>query len=189
MAAQSAVTGQNNAPFSVSLQVQQMVVVQHPERVQSLYSAVLSLLPVNPPEVHSDFLIGMVQVFKISLQKFNAGHIKVNRVLMFHIDAQFLCHFLISILKGHYSVCRMDIQGDLIASVMKPGHEPLRVREEILIPGISGPAPSILPGNVYNVPVHVHNHHGKGHSHFLKPLKQLHVALFRIFVVTAPPVS
>ena len=72
---------------------------------------------------------------------------------------------------------------------MEPFQEAFRIREEISVPGIAGPAASVFGINVYQMPVHIDHCHGKGDLLLFKTLHQLFVSFLCIFIIPAPPVS
>ncbi len=78
----SRITGKGHGTLSVSAAVQKMIVVQHPERVQPFNFRVGSLLPVQPPEIHSLLLHGMMHLFKINRKEFRAGDVKLYRLFL-----------------------------------------------------------------------------------------------------------
>ena len=90
--------------------------------------------------------------------------------------------------KARDAVRRMHVQRDFHAPRVKLIHEPLRIREEIRIPGIARPARSVFGIDMNQMPVHIHHCHGKGDPFLIKPVHQLQIALFGIFIITAPPV-
>ncbi len=129
-----------------------------------------------------------MQVCKICLHEFFIRHIKLHRHLFFHINAQSPGHRLIHLLIGPHAVRRMDIQRHMHPLLMKPSQEPLRIREELLIPGIAGPAGSVFLINIHQMPVHVNHRHRQRHVLRPEALHQLPIGLLRIFMITAPPI-
>ena len=182
------VTGEGHRPLSVPGIVQEMEMVQHPERIQPLHFGDAALLPVDPPEIHAPLFIGMMDVFKIGGKEGGIRDFKGDRLFFGNILSQLLRHGLIHFLKSAHAVRRMHVQRDLHAPLMKRIHEPLRIREEIRIPGIARPARSVFGIDMDQMPVHVNHRHGKGDPFLVKPVHQLQIALFGIFIITAPPV-
>ena len=189
VASRSCVSGKGHWPFSVPSAVQVMIVVQHPEGIQSFYLAESSGLPVQPPEIDSLLFHRMENMLKACFQEFWICRIKVYRLFLLPIDSHFFCHCPVLFLMGPDTVCRMDIQSHPLIPVMKPLKKLLRIRKQVPVPGIAGPAASVLGINVYQVPVHIDNSHRKRNLLLFKSVHQFFVGFFCIFIISAPPVS
>ena len=164
--------------------------IQHPQRIQSRNLGDSPLLPVQPPEIHTLFFHRMMQFLEICFNKLRVCHVKEYRFFTLRVNSHLLCNPWICFLISTDSICRMNVQCDLIAMFMQPVHKFRRVREKFLIPGVSCPATSIYRIHIINqMPVHIYNCNGKRHFFFLKTLYQFFVFRLCIFMISAPPVS
>ena len=109
VASRSRIPRKRHWPLSVSPAVQKMVMVQHPQRIQSGNSAVPPLLPVNPPEIHSHFFIRMMKVLKIRFEKIRIRNIKAHRIFMLPVYSQIFSHILIHLFISLNPIRRVDI--------------------------------------------------------------------------------
>ena len=106
MTPRACVAREKQRPFSVSGNVQNVQMVQHPQRIHPFPGILIltgliglvdppvirSLLPVHPPKIHAVLLIGMVQHIKIVCHKLFGENIKRNTLAAFGIYATFFCH-------------------------------------------------------------------------------------------------
>ena len=83
----------------------------------------------------------------------------------------------------------MDIKGNAQPMLVEPGHKARRIREELLIPSVAGPATAILRWNGDHMPVHVDDRYGKGQTLGLKTLNQLAIGRLAIAIEATPPVA
>ena len=168
-----------------------MIVVQHPQRIQTGDLRDIALLPVNPPEINAFIFFWMKYTFEICFQEFAACDVKIDGSFVFGIYiSQFLRHSRICFLEGADSTSRMKVYRDFHSMVMKPVHKTLRIRIVLFVPGISGPAAAIFWIHfLYQMPVHVQNTNRKWDFLFLKAGYKCLVAVFCVSVITAPPVS
>ena len=109
VASGTCISGKSHRTFSVSGAVQEMEVVEDPQRIKPFDLAVASLLPVDPPEIHTFFLSRMMKIFEIGFHKFRTCRIAYYRVLIFIIHTHGLCHVFIHFFPALYAVCRMYI--------------------------------------------------------------------------------
>ena len=183
------ITRKSHRTLSLSGAVQKVIVVQHPEGVKPLHLGVGSLLPVKPPEIHALILHGMMNLLEINLQEFRIRNIKVHRLFLFLVYPHGLRHLGITVLKSPHSVCRMDIQRGVHGPVVELLQKARRIREHFPVPGITCPPTSVLGVNIHQMPIHVNHRHRKRNPLPVKALHQLYVGFFRIFIISAPPVS
>ena len=105
---------------------------------------------------------------------------------------------LIAVLVRLYSRCRMEVQGCLVAQVVYLAQELLRIREELFLPAVAGPAYPLselvlrrILGHKGKglVPVHVYHHHVDRNvvgAYFPGQIDELEI---RILPIAAPPVA
>ena len=189
MAANSRIPGKCKARAARPCAVQIVVMVQHPERVQAGNPGFLPLLPVHPPEIDAVLFHRVVQHIKVRFQKRPVRHVKLHRCPACRIDSQHLRHSRIRLLMGAHPIRRMDIQGNLQPLFMEPRQKLRRIREQLPVPGISGPPGSIFRRNIDQMPIHINDCHGKWNLLSLKAHHQPLILLFRISMIPAPPVS
>ena len=72
---------------------------------------------------------------------------------------------------------------------MEPRQKFRRIREQLLIPGISSPPGTVFRRNIHQMPVHIDDCHGKRYPLPLKAYHQSLIFFFCIFMISAPPVS
>ncbi len=189
MAPRPRIPGKGHGALSISCIIQKMIVIQHPQGIHSLQPGYAALLPVDPPEINSLLLKGMMQILKISLHKLLVRHVKDNGQTAPRIHPERLSHLFIGILIIADTICRMHIQSHMQPLVMKPGKEGLRIRKKLPVPGITRPAAPVLFPDIHQMPVHIDNRHGKGNFLPGKAFDQLLVAFLCIPVIPAPPVA
>ena len=170
VASRTRIPGKCHRAFSLPLTVQKMVVIQHPKRIQSRNFAVIPLLPVHPPEIHAHFLIRMVRILKISLQKSRIRNIKVNRIFLFPVHAQRSGHIRIHFLKAPDAFRRMDIQSRPHPAFMKRLKKTLRIGKQAAIPRIPGPSAAVFRIDIHQMPVHIDDSHRKWDIFTLEPV-------------------
>ncbi len=184
------IPGKGHGTLSVPAAVQEVDVIEHPQRIQSGDLGSLSLLPVDPPEVHSLFLHGVKDAGEVGFYKLRIRHVKFDGFLCFLVHPHHLGDLGIDLLIGSDSQGRVKIQGGVHSLLFKPGKKTGRIREEIPVPGKSGPAASVLwIHRIHQMPVHVDDSHGKRNTLLLELPYQFFVTLFRVLVIPAPPVS
>ena len=166
-----------------------MVVVEHPQRVKPRDPGHPSLLPVQPPKIHSLFFIGVVEILEIGVHKCPVGKVKGNGLFLFPVPAQGFGHLLIRLLKPSHPVCRVYIQAHLQPMVMEPPHKTFRIRKKLPVPGIACPPVPILGVNIHQMPVHIDHRHRQGDPFLFKAPHQVFIFLLCIFMVPAPPVA
>ena len=182
------VSGKCHRTFSVSSAVQIMIVVQHPQRIQSFHFADSTGLPVYPPEVHALFLLWMEDVTEAGFEKIRIGDIEYDRLFGLWINSQCLSHLRIHFFVCADSVSRMNVQGNMHIPVVEPFHKAFRIREEVTVPCVAGPSAAVFWIDIHQMPVHINDCNGKRKVFFFKLFHQLFVGFFCIFIVAAPPV-
>ena len=109
MTARSCIAGEGHRPLAFSLTVEEMKMIKDPQRIQTFYLTVSSLLPVDPPEVHAFFFTGVMKIFEVRFHKLRVSRITAHRILCLVIHAHGFCHFYIHFLMSLNTVCRMHI--------------------------------------------------------------------------------
>ena len=163
--------------------------IKDPQRIQTFYLTVSSLLPVDPPEVHTFFFTGVMKIFEVRFHKLRISRITAHGILCLIIHAHGFCHLHIHFLMSPHTISRMHIQCRAHASVMETLQKALRIREKFLIPGVTGPATAIFLVNIHQMPVHINDSYSKRNIFFIEPVHQSHIAFFCILIITAPPVA
>ena len=167
-----------------------MIMIQHPQRIQSRYFRNRSLLPVKPPEIYSFFLQRMMQILQIHFHKMRICRIKLYRNLACRINAHLFSDGRIQFFISTDTICRMYVQCNFHIMFMQPAHEAFWIREEVLIPGISCPSASVFWIHVVNqMPVHIHHCYREWQLFIFKTLYQFFIFFFCISMITAPPVT
>ena len=163
--------------------------VQHPQRIQALDFRSRTLLPVDPPEIHTKRFVGITAIFKIHLQRFFICHVKRYRLFFLDGDPHRLCSSLIAVLKPADSIGRMKIQRHPHSFFVESVDKTFGIRKELPVPGKAGPAASVFGIYLNLMPVHVNDCHAERNIFLLKTLHELQIAFFAVFIITAPPVS
>ena len=120
VASQAGIAGKGQPPLSVFFAVQEMVMVEHPQRIQPGNPGFPALLPVHPPKIHPLLFHGMVQAGKIRFQEIRIRPVKFNGFPGFGIPAQGLCHGRILLFKRTHPFRRMYVQRRFDVVPMKP---------------------------------------------------------------------
>ncbi len=189
VAAHAGIAGEGQRQPSGPPAVQKVQVIEHPERVDARHRGALALLPVNPPEIHAGFLVGVVQVLEVSLHEPPVRGLKGNLVLVGAVHAQSFRHGRIRLLVGPDAIRRMEIESHMQAHVVETAEKPLGVGKELPVPGVSRPAAAIFRRNIHQMPIHVDHRYGQRNFPGPESLHQRQIALLRISVVAAPPVA
>ena len=103
------ITRKRHRPLPALCIIQKMIMIQYPKRIKPLYLTVRSLLPVNPPEVHTFLFPWMMQISKIILNKLRVSQITVHRIFIGIIHTHGLRHIHIHFLVRLHTLCRMNI--------------------------------------------------------------------------------
>ena len=175
--------------MSVPAVVQEVLVVQQPQRVYAGQCAVASLLPVNPPEIHPHLLIGMVQILKICIHKRGVRGVKGDLFPAFRVNPHGAGHLRIGLFMTGNAFRWMQVQCYMEPPVMQFFQKPSGVREIVRVPGVAGPAAAAASGDIGQMPVHVDHRRGEGNLLLPEPVHQLQIGLLRIGVIPAPPVA
>ena len=69
MTPRTSISRKGESSLSLAAGVEVMVVIQHPQRIDTLDLGMRTLLPINPPEIHAFVFEGMVQLFEIGFEK------------------------------------------------------------------------------------------------------------------------
>ena len=85
MAAEAGIPGKSQPSLSISFTVQIMIMVQHPQGIQTGDLRSVSLLPVDPPEINSCFFVWVMQIRKIRVQELLIRYVKVNELFFFPV--------------------------------------------------------------------------------------------------------
>ena len=190
MTSHTCISGESQRTITLPAAVQIMIMVQHPQRIQSRHFGNSSLLPVKPPEIHAFFFQRMMQFFQIHFHEMWICRIKLYRDLTFRIDSHLFSHTRIQLLVCTDSIGRMHIQCNLHIVLMQPGHKSFWIREEVFVPGISCPAASVF--RIYivnNMPVHINNSYRERQFFVFKTFYQFFIFILCVTMITAPPVT
>ena len=167
-----------------------MQVVQAPQRVEARLPRQAALLPVNPPEVDAIFLHRVVELVEVDLHELRIGQVELHGLAAFRIDVHGLGDLRIQLFERAHAVPRVDVERGLHAMLVQPVEEALRIREEVLVPRVAGPAGAVLRVDVVNqVPVHIDDGRGERDAFLFETFDELTVFGFGIAVVAAPPVA
>ena len=170
--------------------IEVMQVVQAPQRVEARLPRQAALLPVNPPEVDAIFLHRVVELVEVDLHELRIGQVELHGLAAFRIDVHGLGDLRIQLFERAHAVPRVDVERGLHAMLVQPVEEALRIREEVLVPRVAGPAGAVLRVDVVNqVPVHIDDGRGERDAFLFETFDELTVFGFGIAVVAAPPVA
>ena len=92
VASHAGIAGEGHGTVSFPFAVQEMVMVQHPQRIQSRNLRDGSLLPVQPPEVHAFLLQRMMQILQVDFHEFGIRRVKLYRNLAGGVNAHLFSH-------------------------------------------------------------------------------------------------
>ena len=183
--------------------------VQRPEWVETGNISLLSLLPVDPPEVNTLILKGVVENLKICLSKGRIGNVKADDFTLLGITAKTSTHIGILILKESDTLGRVNVQGNVVAVIVKPCKKLSVIGEKLGIPAISRPTGKggIVKGlnsvfgltcngilaesldNVSPMPIHINGCNGDGKLFINELLHKSAVLLLGVGIVARPPVA
>ena len=117
-----------------------MVVIQSPERVKALDFGLTTLLPVDPPEIHTFLFIGVVEALEIGLNEFWICNVKFNRIAGSRVDPHCLGHRFVTILKAAHAACGMDVERCVEILFLEPAKEGAIIWEQLCIPAVARPS-------------------------------------------------
>ena len=187
--ARSGVPGEGQRPPPVARGIEEVEMVQHPQRVDAVHPGVLALLPVDPPEIDAVVLQTPVQYGEVGLQEGRVGDVERDRLAVRRITAESRGHVGVGVLVRTHSVGRVDVEGDPVAALVQLGEEGLRIGEQCAVPAVAGPAAAVARVDVVHaMPVHVEHRDRERQPVGGEAVQQLQVVLGGVGVVAAPPV-
>ena len=203
MRAGAAVAREDYALACPVLVVQPMIMVQRPERVESLLRGLVPLLPIYPPEVHALILKRMVDSIEIACNKVLVLYGKGYVPLCLRVEVHIPRHIHISLFKPAQAKGRVQIQARPPALLMQLLEKRNVIREQALVPGVSRPAlrspvflpvqalftDAELPVDIDVMPVHVDDGYGYWYTLVIKALHEFKVLVLSIRPIAAPPVA
>jgi hypothetical protein len=74
----SGVSRERESTLSLATRVEEVVVVQDPQRIQPFLLGERTLLPVHPPKVHAFILVGVMQELEIGFEELLASRFERN---------------------------------------------------------------------------------------------------------------
>ena len=163
--------------------------VEQPQRVQPGHLGHAALLPVQPPEVHALLLEGVVQLLEVGLDEVGVGRVEAHRQPRPGVEPHPLRDRLVRRLVGVHPLGRVHVEGGGEPALPQRGEEAGRVREEVGVPGVAGPAAAVRGVDVDPVPVHVDDRDRERHPLLAEPVDQRDVLVGGVGVVAAPPVA
>ena len=131
----------------------------------------------------------MVHARKIPLHKLRIPGLKQNGLPRRGVHAHILRKRRIAVLIRLHPVRGVHIERHLQIPPVKLSQKAHRIRKQLRIPCVAGPARSILRGHIGQMPVHVNDRDGKRNILLRKTVHQGEIGLLRIPVIPAPPVS
>ena len=193
------IPGKDQRTLAVFGQIQGVVVVADPQRVQSRPFAPGTLLPVDPPEIHAVRLVGLVQDPEIGIQEIGIGTVEGNSLAV-GLFAHGGTHLRILVFKRADAAGRMKVNGNAQILLFQLFQEGLVVGEQVRVPAVAGPAGGgrvqirfLLVAEfflyVYPVPVHIDGGHSKGDIRCYEPVHQIQIFLLGVGIVPGPPVA
>ncbi len=189
VAADPGVAGERQGPLAVSPGVQEVVVVEQPERIEPGNAGDPALLPVEPPEVDALGLARMVQLLEVGLQERGVGGVEVDGQLAVGVDAHPPRDRGVALLVGVHALGRVHVQRGRQPALVQGGEERRRVGEQVAVPGVAGPAAAVARVDVDEVPVHVQHRHRQRDALGGEAVHQAEVLVGGVGVVAAPPVA
>ena len=154
LAARPGIPGEEHGPFSIALDIRNMQMIQHPQRIQHLtliahFSILVflvdppvrgTLLPVHPPEIDACLFIGMMQDIKILFHKLRRQNIQPDRLAAFRINTAATGHFRIHILVATDASMGMQVERSAQTLILQELQKRFVIGEQFLVPGIACPA-------------------------------------------------
>lgn len=104
--------------FVVASIIEKVVVVQYPKRIDTLHSGVLSLLPINPPEIYAFVFEWAMQDIEKRFQEPTISDIEVYWVICRCVVIKCFCHVVVKIFVALDTVCRVVIQSNFQFTMM-----------------------------------------------------------------------
>ena len=187
LTSRTGVPGQDQSPFAVPAVIPIMKLIEHPEGIQSGNRAGVSLLPVDPPEIHPFFFQRMMQALQIGPQERFIRRVKIHALLFRSVPAQRPADVFVGRFVGLNAPGGMQIQRHMHAPVVQRPQETGRVGEQLPVPGVARPSAAI--GHVGQVPVHVDHRDRQGNVLCGKLFHQRQIAMLGVAEKAAPPVA
>ena len=189
VAADAGIARERQGAAAVARGVEEVEVVEQPQRVEPRQLGHLALLPVQPPEVDALVLERVVQLLEVGLEERGVGGVEVDGQLRGGIDAHALGDPRVGVLVRAHAVGGVDVERDGEASAMQLGHEGGRVGEQLAVERVARPAAAQRRVDVHQVPVHVQDGDGEGDLLLGEAVHQREVLVRAVGVVAAPPVA
>jgi hypothetical protein len=148
----TSITREGDRTLVIPSRVEEVVVVQHPERVDPWYRRVFPLLPIQPPEVHALILERMMEELEVRFEEFPVGWVEYDGLGVFRIticnlggvhithmaglgvSTESLCHLGVGFLVCAHSVGGMSTQRGLQMALVQLFEELDVVGEELIVP-------------------------------------------------------
>ena len=169
--------------------VQVVHVIEHPQGIQSRDVGVTALLPVEPPEVDTLVLQGMVGVLQVGGREVLVADVEGDGLARGRVAAQLARHGGVGLLMAPDAGSGMEVESHLHAAIVQGLQEAPGIGEELAVPGVAGPSVADRRVDVHQVPVHVEHGHREGQVLGRETIHEGQVGLLRVAVVAAPPVA
>jgi hypothetical protein len=190
VAAGPRVARERERPPAVAPGVEEVEVVEHPQRVDPVDARVGALLPVEPPEVDALLLERVVHNLEVGAQELRVGDVERDRLVGRRVAPERGSHRLVRVLEPPHPVRRMHVERHAQAAAVQLGQEALGVGEQRPLPAVAGPARPVALGHRFDaVPVHVDHRHRERQALGVEPVEQLEVGVGAVAVIAAPPVA
>ena len=139
MGAVTGIARERDRPPTSRGRVQEVQVVEHPQRVKSRLASHAALLPVDPPEINALRFHRVDDLIEVSGHEHRRGRIELNRAAGLGINAHCPSHAIVAVLERTYAVSRMQVKRGFETPLMQPSQKTFRVGEQGAVPGESGP--------------------------------------------------
>ena len=180
VAARPRVAREEERALAVAGGVEEVEVVEHPERVDAGDAGVRTVLPVHPPEVDALRLHRVVQHREVRREEGGVVDLERDLLAQLGVAAEGLGHRRVGVLERAHPVGGVEVQRDLHAAAVHLGEEGLGVGEVLGLPAVAGPAAVELGRHAVDpVPVHVEHGDREPHALALEAVEQLDVGVLR----------
>ena len=181
---------------AVAIDVESVIVVEKPKRIEIFHLRLRALLPVNPPKINAHLFVRMVQNIEVRVAEFLVGEVKFERALRLRVYAERAAHFGVLFLEIANAVAGVQVHRDRKIATFEVLQKSLGIGEQFLFKRISRPPCAlkrfvfgVLWHVVYDVPVHIYRGDGERHVLLLEFVHKFEILFVGVGVIARPPVA
>ena len=203
------IAGENERALALVFLIEEMIVVERPERIEPGNVADLALLPIYPPKIHAVFFVRAMNVVEIGFDVILVCQRKTYLLFARRIHTDRLCHLFIHILEKSHARGGVHVERDAVIHLFQLAQHRLIVGKEIGVPAISRPTghsrviKKFEDGlgrlgtrlfaeffhDIHPMPIHVDRRDGERQFFALEAAHEREIFFLSIRLISAPPIT